>query len=201
MGLYDTAVKYVLRYLWNKVIGAPGSYAGKKLHDFLDGSNLVTEEEEQRLIEDFYRRRNLDEANAPTDLNQMIRENFTQWWLQNSLQDLTDNNTSTYRSLFTTASTTAPRRDPLILDLNGDGIKTTDVKAGAYFDHDGNGFAEQTGWVSPNDGLLVMDRNNDGIINDGKELFGDQTILNNGQRAANAFEALSDLDLKYFKAA
>jgi hypothetical protein len=39
-----------------------------------------------------------------------------------------------------------------------------------------------------------MDRNGDGIINDGKELFGDQTILSNGQKATNAFEALREQD-------
>jgi hypothetical protein len=87
-----------------------------------------------------------------------------------------------------------PPPDPLVLDLNGDGIKTTNVKAGAFFDHDGNGFAEQTGWVDPHDGLLVMDRNRDGIINDGRELFSTNTILQNGTRAANGFQALAELD-------
>lgn len=86
------------------------------------------------------------------------------------------------------------RRDPLILDLDGDGIETTNVTDGAYFDHDSNGFSEQTGWVNSDDGLLVLDRNNDGIINDGKELFGDQTILSNGQKASNGFQALAELD-------
>ncbi|MBI5212124.1 MAG: hypothetical protein HY957_01975 [Nitrospirae bacterium] len=83
---------------------------------------------------------------------------------------------------------TETRRDPIMLDLDGDGIETTNVKDGAYFDHDGNGFAEQTGWAASDDGMLVMDRNGDGIINDGKELFGDQTILSDGTRAANGFQ-------------
>ena len=97
--------------------------------------------------------------------------------------------------LFTKArGIAAPRRDPLILDLDGDGIETIASTDGAYFDHDGNGFAERTGWVSPDDGLLVMDRNNDGIINNGGELFGDQTILQNGLMATDSFQALADLD-------
>ncbi len=96
---------------------------------------------------------------------------------------------------FQQASTVAPpRRDPLILDLDGDGIETVASANGAYFDHDGNGFAERTGWVGSDDGLLVLDRNSDGIINNGTELFGDQTILQNGQTASNGFQALSDLD-------
>jgi hypothetical protein len=82
----------------------------------------------------------------------------------------------------------------LVLDLDGDGVETTSLNGGSYFDHDANGFAEQTGWVSSDDGLLVFDRNNDGIINDGKELFGDQTILKSGTRAANGFQALAEWD-------
>ncbi len=100
--------------------------------------------------------------------------------------------------LFDSAQSTAPqpprRYDPLILDLDGDGIETVASTDGAYFDHDGNGFAERTGWVSADDGLLVRDINGDGIINDGGELFGDQTILQNGQTAADSFQALADLD-------
>jgi len=83
---------------------------------------------------------------------------------------------------------------PLILDLDGDGVETTGLNDGAYFDNDVNGFAEKTGWAAADDGLLVMDRNSDGIINDGTELFGDQTILQGGQKATNGFQALAELD-------
>ena len=83
---------------------------------------------------------------------------------------------------------------PLILDLNGDGVKTLGMDAGVYFDHDGNGFAQLTGWVSPEDGLLVWDRNGNGQIDDGSELFGNNTILGNGQKAVNGFAALAELD-------
>ncbi len=92
------------------------------------------------------------------------------------------------------ATAAPPPPDPLVLDLNGDGIQTIAIDAGTYFDHNGDGFAELTGWVDSGDGLLVMDRNGDGFINDGKELFGDQTILGDGTRAANGFEALAELD-------
>ena len=82
----------------------------------------------------------------------------------------------------------AIRVDPLILDLDGDGIvNTTGLKAGTCFDYDGNGFAELTGWVGQGDGLLVWDRNGNGVIDDGTELFGDNTLLANGMRAASSF--------------
>ena len=84
--------------------------------------------------------------------------------------------------------------DPLIIDLDGDGIETVASTDGAYFDHDGNGFAERTGWAAADDGFIVMDRDGDGRISSGQELFGDQTIMTNGERAAGAFQALADLD-------
>jgi Ca2+-binding RTX toxin-like protein len=83
---------------------------------------------------------------------------------------------------------------PLILDLDRDGIETTAVTDGAYFDHDKNGFAEQTGWASPDDGILVRDINGNGIIDNGGELFGDHTLLQNGQTAANGFAVLAQFD-------
>jgi Ca2+-binding RTX toxin-like protein len=83
---------------------------------------------------------------------------------------------------------------PIILDLDGDGVETLAVNAGIHFDHGNDGLAEQTGWVGKDDGLLVRDLNGNGKIDSGLELFGDQTRLANGQRAANGFEALRELD-------
>jgi hypothetical protein len=40
----------------------------------------------------------------------------------------------------------------------------------------------------------VLYKNNNGKIDDGSELFGNNTILSNGNKAANGFEALKDLD-------
>lgn len=92
-------------------------------------------------------------------------------------------------------ATPAMPRDPLILDLDGDGIETTSLTGStAHFDLDVNGFAERTAWVSGDDGLLVLDRNGNGRIDDGTELFGDQTLLSDGTRAASGFEALAEFD-------
>ena len=74
------------------------------------------------------------------------------------------------KSSFYSAETT---RSPLILDLDGNGVETVSVNDGVYFDHDGNGFAEKSGWVSKDDAILVRDLNNNGQIDDGSELFGD----------------------------
>lgn len=95
------------------------------------------------------------------------------------------------RDLFHTAEGTV---SPLILDLDGDGVETTSLADSLNFDHDNNGFAEQSAWVGADDGLLVRDINGNGIIDDGTELFGNNTILANGQKAANGFAALAELD-------
>lgn len=89
------------------------------------------------------------------------------------------------------------RYDPLALDLDGDGQVKTVAEggwAGALFDHDGDGIRTASGWVDARDGLLVRDLDGNGRIDSGRELFGDQTRLANGQRATNGFQALAALD-------
>ena len=86
------------------------------------------------------------------------------------------------------------RFDPIAIDLDGDGIETISLENGVYFNHDNNMFSEKTGWVSADDGLLVRDINGDGFIDNGGELFGNNTLLKNGLLANNGFEALKDLD-------
>ena len=80
---------------------------------------------------------------------------------------------------------------PLILDLDGDGVE---ADALTYFDHEGDGWTELSRWANEDDGTLVWDRNADGVINDGSELFGNNTVLQNGNKAAHGFAALADLD-------
>ena len=44
------------------------------------------------------------------------------------------------------------------------------------------------------DGLLVLDRNSNGTIDNGGELFGVDTVKSDGKKASDGFDALSDLD-------
>lgn len=78
--------------------------------------------------------------------------------------------------------------DPIVLDLTGTGFNLTSYKDGARFDLLGDGRQVRTGFVTGGDAFLAIDRNGDGIINDGTELFGDQ------RGAANGFEELRKLD-------
>jgi hypothetical protein len=86
------------------------------------------------------------------------------------------------------------RATPLILDLNGDGVHTTTLGNGVVFDMLGNGQSLQTAWVDTTDGLLALDLNNDGLINNGTELFGDSTRLSTGNKATDGFQALAQYD-------
>ncbi|WP_415891703.1 calcium-binding protein [Neptuniibacter sp. PT8_73] len=88
------------------------------------------------------------------------------------------------------------KESPIAIDLDRDGqIETLSQTENINFDLDDNGFAERTGWIASDDALLVRDLNQDGVIDSGKELFGNNTLLENGQKAANGYEALQELDL------
>lgn len=78
--------------------------------------------------------------------------------------------------------------DPLVFDLDGDGVELTSIEDGVIFDIRGDGEPVQTSFVNPDDALLVLDRNGNGVVDDGRELFGDQ----NG--AANGYEELAKYD-------
>jgi hypothetical protein len=83
---------------------------------------------------------------------------------------------------------------PLVLDLNGDGVRTTSVQDGVAFDIQGNGQVLKTGWTDGTDGLLAIDLNHDGAINSGAELFGSATVVPQGGKALDGFEALRQYD-------
>ncbi len=83
---------------------------------------------------------------------------------------------------------------PVVLDLDGNGAAVVPSEIGVYFDHNGDGFAERTAWLTSGDGLLVRDLDGDGKITTGNELFGDQTIMKNGLAAQNGFEVLKEYD-------
>ena len=89
--------------------------------------------------------------------------------------------------------------DPLAIDLNNDGIKGTNLDYKINFDLDNNGFKEATSWIDNNDAFIAIDKNNNGAIDNGSELFGNKSISNNAYaytnpNAKNGFEALSEFD-------
>jgi hypothetical protein len=67
--------------------------------------------------------------------------------------------------------------DPLVLDLDGDGIELTALDSSTtLFDLDGDGFVERVGWVGAHDGLLFHDVNGNDIVDGVAELFGSANV-------------------------
>ena len=85
---------------------------------------------------------------------------------------------------------------PIVLDLNRDGVVDTTPLANSpvWFDLDNNGFKERTAWAGKGDGLLALDLDGNGRIDHGGELFGNYSLLADGSKAKNGFEALKQYD-------
>jgi hypothetical protein len=67
----------------------------------------------------------------------------------------------------------AVKIDPLVINFDGLGVGLTQTRF--EFDLDSDGTAEQIASLRPGNGYLALDRNGDGIINNGSELFGPTT--------------------------
>jgi hypothetical protein len=100
----------------------------------------------------------------------------------------------TVNSLFTAARNFILRLDPLVLDLDGDGLELTGANGSVLFDHNADGIKTGTGWAKADDGFLVRDINGNGLIDTGRELFGVDTIKRNNTLATDGFDALRDID-------
>lgn len=84
---------------------------------------------------------------------------------------------------------------PIVLDLSGDGVRFSSVDEGVAFDINDMGRRFKLGWpVATDDVWLWLDRNGNGIVDNGGELFGNATRLSNGRPAQNGFVALAELD-------
>ena len=87
--------------------------------------------------------------------------------------------------------------DPLVLDLDGDGVELVSLDdSTVLFDMNVDGFAERTGWVNQDDGLLVIDTNGNDRIDDGSELFDDQAGFAHGFAQLAALDSNQDVFLK-----
>lgn len=85
---------------------------------------------------------------------------------------------------------------PIILDLGDDTYRLTSVWDGVQFDLRNDGVACQIAWtrLGAENAFLALDRNGNGRIDNGAELFGNFTPLQSGQLASHGFEALAELD-------
>ena len=80
---------------------------------------------------------------------------------------------------------------PVVLDLDGDGVELVSrKKSRAGFDYAGDGAADDTGWIGRDDGFLVIDRNNDGLITEAAEL----SLASEDEEARGGLQGLARLD-------
>lgn len=84
---------------------------------------------------------------------------------------------------------------PVVVDAEGDGFDLTDEPGGVYFDVDGDGQQEHVAWTSAgaDEAWLFLDRNGNGTVDDGRELFGDLTPQPPAA-APNGYAALAEFD-------
>ncbi len=78
--------------------------------------------------------------------------------------------------------------DPLVLDLAGNGFATRGLDDAVRFDLNGDARVESISAPTGDDALLALDRNGNGRIDSGKELFGDQHGASNGFAELNKYD-------------
>lgn len=85
---------------------------------------------------------------------------------------------------------------PVLLDLQQDGFHLSGPNPAVSFDIDADGDLDQIAWTraGEDDAFLCWDRNGNGVIDDGRELFGYSTLLQSGGLAKVGYRALAELD-------
>ena len=190
LGLYDDSTflghlnNVWSDFLCNKILTAP-----QRLYNYLEKKikNMTIEDACDQID------KSIDFTNLPEHEKERLKEQMKKIFCTDEIKTATVESLNNVRSSFTSAATARVYCDPIMLDLDGDGFNIETKKNGTNFDLDNNGFAEKINWTRK-DGFLCLDLNGNGVIDNGGELFGDNTLLADGTKAKNGFEALAQYD-------
>ncbi len=169
-----------------------GDYSANMPVDVINGDGF-TNTEISKIVTDNYR-----PGAAELVLNTISNGiNSAVNFISNAVSNVANTITSSMQSAFASITNfffSAPNIqnvDPLVVDLNGDGVKLINFKdSHVSFDVDHDGYKENTGWVSREDGIVVHDKNRDGIINDISETISEYYTSG----VTDGLEALKTLD-------
>ncbi len=103
----------------------------------------------------------------------------------NTLVDLANNTVANLNTLI------GNRIDPIILDLDHNGVALTSLDQGVQFDINADGHKDQIAWTAGTDGILALDVDGNGKIDNGSEIFSPHFA---GGSYVDGLAALSTLD-------
>jgi len=84
---------------------------------------------------------------------------------------------------------------PILVDLGGNGFRMSSAEDGVRFAINSVASTVGMGWpLEPDDGWLALDRNGNGVVDNGAELFGNTTMLEGGKIAHDGYQALAEFD-------
>jgi len=112
----------------------------------------------------------------------------TMWFLFEKTTEALGESKQVSKSYVSNIGSNAKWGSPIVIDLDGDGLRTTFLRdSSVFFDLTGDGSAERTAWLSKDDAFIAYDRNRNGMIDGVSELFG-------GHERGEGYERLAEFD-------
>ncbi|MBF0113487.1 MAG: FG-GAP repeat protein, partial [Magnetococcales bacterium] len=116
---------------------------------------------------------------------------YTVTMASGALTDLSGNRFAGISSAMVAFSTEVTLSDPLVIDLNGNGIHLSAISDSTMFDMNADGVSDRSGWFGQGNGVLVVDTNHNGQIDGIQEMLSGQFV---NDVSTSSLAALATLD-------